>query len=106
MPWIVVRHPGDPPSRTLDGGVAIGKETQVVTQNANATRPRTAVPGYDSRLSITLDPSKMPAGTIEGKVFIEPLLGGGGAFEIKVRATGGANRSTYRVVSPGLSAGP
>jgi hypothetical protein len=105
VPWIVVRHPGDPATRTLDGGVAIGKETQVVTQNANTTRPRIATPGYESRLSITLDPSKMPPGTVEGKVFIEPLLGSGGAFEVKIRATGGATTNRYRVVAPGLSAG-
>lgn len=104
-PWIVVRHPGDATTRTLDGGVAIGKETQVVTQSATTTRPRIAQPGYDSRLSITLDPSRMPAGSIEGKVWIEPLLGSGGPFEIKILATGGATTSTYKIVTPQISAG-
>jgi len=105
-PWIVVRHPGDSITRTLDGGVAIGKETQVVTQSATATRPRIAQPGYDSRLSITLDPSRMSAGSLEGKVWIEPLLGSGGAFEVKITATGGgATTRTYKVVAPQISAG-
>ncbi len=104
-PWLVVRHAGDPATRTLDGGVAVGKEIEVVLQSANAVRPRIAQPGYESKLMITLDPSVMPTGNLQGTVWIEPLLGSGGNFEIKVTATGGANGYQYRLVAPHVANG-
>ena len=115
-PWLVVRHPGDSASRTLDGGVAIGGDIEVVLKQASATQPRVAQKGYDSVLMITLVTNGMAPGTQQGKVWIEPLLGGGGTFEIAVTATNNAPASTpgpsptpvpsrgTRVIAPQLSA--
>jgi hypothetical protein len=101
--WIVVHHPGDT-TRTIDGSVAIGAETQVVIQQATATRPRLAQNGMDSVLVITVDPSMMTPGTSTGKVYIEPLLGGGGVFEVSVTATKGtAVPLPFRRFLPSLS---
>lgn len=102
-PWLVVRHPNDASSRSLDGGVVIGKETEVVTQSANATRPRIAQPGYKSVLTITLDASKMPTGVSHGSVWIEPLLGSGGVFEVKVDATKAEPGLERRAVIPNVA---
>ncbi|MEO6399064.1 MAG: hypothetical protein ABIP13_11395 [Tepidiformaceae bacterium] len=95
--WIVVQHPGDS-TRTLDGSVAVGAETEVVTQQATATRPRIAHKGNDSVLLITVNPAFLTAGVgRSGKVYIEPLLGGGNVFVIDVTVAGGAPPT------PGLS---
>ena len=105
--WIVVHHPGDS-TRTIDGSVAIGAETDVVTQQASATRPRLAVKGKDSVLVITVNPALMPQGTFTGTVFIEPLLGGGGVFAINVSASNGSGTAPpglpFRSVLPALTA--
>jgi hypothetical protein len=101
--WIVVRHPGDPAVRTLDGGVAIGSETDVVTQAPSATLPRVAQKGYQSVLLITLNSALMPPGTSVGKVWIEPLLGGGSAYVVTVTGTKGTVTYSYKAVVPGVS---
>ena len=103
--WIVVNQPGDA-TRTIDGSVAIGAETDVVTQQATATKPRLSVKGRDSVLVITVDPRLMPEGTSTGKVYIEPLLGGGGVFTVNVAATKGTATAPgfpFRNVLPGLA---
>lgn len=100
-PWIVVRHPTDPASRTLDGGVAVGTEIDVVIQKL----PRVTQKGYDSTLVVTLAPDLMPGGSLQGKVWIEPLLGSGGVFELTVTAAQGANSYPYRAVAPGVASG-
>lgn len=103
--WIVVRHPGDPPDRTLDGGIAIGKETDVLSKppgGGTATRQK----GYDSVLAITLDPSILPPGISTGTVWIEPLLGTGTPFQITVKAAnlkGGSTGKTYHSVAPAVA---
>jgi hypothetical protein len=89
-PWLVVRHPGDSATRTLDGGVAIGKETEVVLQKPSPGQVRVTQKGYDSALIITLATAGMAPGKQQGKVWIEPLFGGGGTFEIAVTATNNA----------------
>ena len=95
--WIVVQHPGDS-TRTIDGSVAIGAEADVVTQQATATKPRIAHKGNDSVLVITVNPSFLTPGVgMSGKVYIEPLLGGGGVFVIDVTVAGGAAQT------PGLN---
>lgn len=113
VPWLIVRHPGDSATRTLDGGVAIGKETEVVTQKATASKPRVAQKGYDSVLLVTLDPNTMPTGTYKATLWIEPLVGGGSPFVLTVTATnhgappGGGTpppAGGNRAVAPGLSA--
>jgi hypothetical protein len=97
--WLVARHPGDPVVRTLDGGVAIGGETQVVTQST----PRVAQAGYASVLTVTLDPSVMPGGTSTATLYVEPLLGGGSTFTMTVTATKGPDNYQFRVSVPGLA---
>lgn len=90
-PWIVVRKPGDAASRTLDGGVAIGTDTEVVTQQASAgppPRPRIAQRGYSPQIIITANPSLLGASQDpRGTVWIEPLLGGP-PIAIEVRLEG------------------
>jgi hypothetical protein len=101
--WIVVRHPGDPAVRTLDGGVAIGSETDVVTQAPSATVPRLAQKGYQSVLLVTLNSALMPPGTSVGKVWIEPLLGGGSVYVLTVTGTKGTVPYPFKAVVPGVS---
>lgn len=86
QPWLTVRHPGEAASRTMDGGVAIGDEIEVVTQSPRVDRPRLAQQGYDSVLDITVDASLMPAGTSSATLFIEPLLAPGASFVLPVTA--------------------
>jgi hypothetical protein len=107
--WIAVRHPLDAATRTLDGGVAVGHELDVVVQGANPIQGklRIAQKGYDSTLVITLLPEAMPPGTLHGAVWIEPLLGGGGVFQVNITAThGAAGPVSYKSVAPALSADP
>ncbi len=107
--WIVVRHPGDPPARTLDGGVAIGAETDVVLAQQSGSAPRSAQKGYQSILSVTVDPSLLPEGLQTGTVIIEPLLGGGSPFQLTVSATGATGAANappgykYRSLVPGIA---
>ncbi|MEX0784555.1 MAG: hypothetical protein WD557_18110 [Dehalococcoidia bacterium] len=102
-PWIIVRHDNDQFPRTLDGGVAIGAETEVVLQSANETRPRIAQQGWDSVLRITLDTAAMPPGLTVGAVHVEPLLGSGGAFTVEIIAANGASGLPNRAVVPKLA---
>lgn len=102
--WLIVRHPNDPPGRVVDGGVAIGKETDVVVQKS----PRIATRGRDSELVITVDVANLPEGALSGTVLIEPLLGGGGVTTITVQvvrgdAGGGAPGPGFRSVLPGIT---
>jgi hypothetical protein len=103
-PWLVVRHPKDAASRSLDAGVAIGQDTEVVTQSANATRPRVTQQGWDSTLIITLNPARMPPGSRKGTVWIEPLLGAGNVFEVSVEATNIAAPFENQLFAPALAA--
>lgn len=106
-PWLVVRHPGQA-GRNLDGSVAVGDETQVVTQSGSPgppPRPRLFQQGYDSVLEVTLDPAVLPAGVSTGRVWIEPLLGGGGVFEVEVVAANGASAYPNKRVLPLLASG-
>ena len=102
--WLVVRHPNDPPGRVVDGGVAIGSETDVVVQKT----PRIATRGRDSELQITVDAANLPEGQLTGTVIIEPLLGGGGITTITVQVTrgntgGGAPGPGFKSVLPGIT---
>lgn len=102
--WLIVRHPADPPGRVVDGGVAIGSETDVVVQKS----PRIATRGRDSELVITVDAANLPAGPLSGTVIIEPLLGGGGVTTINVQVVrgdtgGGAPGPGFRSVLPGIT---
>ncbi|MEX1104531.1 MAG: hypothetical protein WED87_09785, partial [Dehalococcoidia bacterium] len=99
----IVRHDNDQFPRTLDGGVAIGAETEVVLQSANETRPRIAQQGWDSVLRITLDTAAMPPGLTVGAVHVEPLLGSGGAFTVEIIAANGASGLPNRAVVPKLA---
>jgi hypothetical protein len=84
MPWLIARHPTDPATRTLDGGVAVGKEVTVVVTSA----PRVTQAGYDSILMVTVDPARYPGGTQTAKLWVEPLYGAGSVFELTVTAIG------------------
>lgn len=103
-PWIVVRHVGDPPDRTLDGGVAVAKDTEVVLVSPTTTRARKAQPGYTATLAIALDPSKMQPGESTGTVWVEPLLGGGASFEVAVTGFKPGHSTPYRNIVPNLAA--
>ncbi|MGD9934677.1 MAG: hypothetical protein AB7T37_13310 [Dehalococcoidia bacterium] len=88
--WLTVRHPGDAPDRTLDGSIAIGAETDVVTQQASPGPPprlRISTKGHVSKLVITVQPALVPAGGGEASIWIEPLLGGS-PIELKVTLDG------------------
>jgi hypothetical protein len=109
-PWIVVRHATDATTRTLDGGVAIGVETEVVTQQASAgppARTRIAEKGYISRLIVTADTSRVGTGdTPVGTIWIEPLLGGQ-SFSLTVQLEGHIGPSLpYRMFVPWVSSEP
>ncbi|MCS7294121.1 MAG: hypothetical protein RMK15_01675 [Chloroflexota bacterium] len=96
-PWIRVRHPGDPVTRTLDGGVAVGTETRVVV-TANQTTA-----GYVSVLLIDVDRSRQPEGVATGAVWIEPLFGQGAPARIDITAVKSGDASSQRIVIPGLA---
>ena len=92
--WIVVSHPGDPAGRTMDGGVAIGSSTAVVTTPPRGSNPAVTQPGYQSVLQITLDPATTPSGSSTGTLIIEPLLGSGNVTTITINATNAAANET------------
>ena len=96
-PWLIVHHPGE--LRHLDAGVVVGNNIEVV----KTSTPRVTQTGYKSTLRITLDVSKLPAGTSEGKVWIEPLLGGGGVFEVDIIAANGAHSYPNKARLPELA---
>ncbi len=103
--WLVVRSPGDPPGRQFDGGVAIGREMQVVTSSA----PRTVQAGYDAVLEIRVDPATIPAGATTGTVLIEPLLGSlqPVTISVTVQRSGSASGPPpfpYRRILPNITA--
>ena len=81
--WLIVRHPGDPPGRVVDGGVAVGPDVEVVIQKS----PRTVQQGKDSVLEITVDPTYMPDEPFSGTVIIDALLGSGDPVTITVSGT-------------------
>jgi len=106
-PWIVVRHAGDASGRTLDAGVAIGSDTEVVTQQASAGPPprqRQAQQGYVSELIVTANPTLVGTGQAPvGTLWIEPLLGGA-PFEMTVMLEGNfVGELPYRQIVPWVS---
>ncbi|MFN0094099.1 MAG: hypothetical protein ACKVVT_04895 [Dehalococcoidia bacterium] len=102
-PWILVK-PNESSSRTLDGGVAIGRDTEVVTQAAGGGKPRVAQRGYKSQLVITFDPGAMPGSQAKGKVWIEPLYGNGEVTEIAIEAQAGPpDPYPYKAFIPGVT---
>jgi hypothetical protein len=108
-PWLVVRHTNDPAGRSLDGGVAVGQETKVVLQTANATRPRIAQDGYVSSLVVTLTQGRVPPGTSTATLVIEPLWGTGQTYRLVVtstRAAGDLDLPVRAVVIGASSDGP
>ena len=105
-PWIVVRHPGDASDRSIDAGVVVGAETEVVTQAPTTTRPRLAQAGYVSSLIITLAPAFVPPGTTTGSVWIEPIFGAGTPFKIDVTIRNAGNNQVplpFRAFAPGVA---
>ncbi len=81
-PWILVRHPQDDSARTLDAGVTVGAEIDVVLSKD----PLRTQKGYHSRLKVTVDPARAPQGVTTGSIIIEPLLGGAPSIVIDVTA--------------------
>ena len=47
----------------------------------------------------------MPAGTVQGQLWIEPLLGGTPAFSIAITANRGGGALLYRAIAPNLAVG-
>jgi hypothetical protein len=102
--WLVARHPGDPPQRTLDGGVAIGTDMDVVTAAPPSSPVRVAKKGYQSVLTVTIDPAAMPPGTSTAVLYIEPLLGSGSTFTMSVSGLNtGTKPLAHRVVAPNVA---
>lgn len=101
-PWIVVRHPGDPRSRTLDGGVVVGNDVEVVITSNPPVKQR----GYVSTLEISLAPEHMGQGAHHGTVWIEPLLGSGGNYVIEVVGYKGEGNFNHTLTLPGLARDP
>lgn len=104
--WIVVNHPGDSPARTMDGGVAVGSGTPVVTQPPHGSTPAVTQAGYQSVLQIALDPATTPAGASTGTVIIEPLFGGGVVTTIAINASNAETSSaplTHHLLAPQVS---
>ncbi|MEX2081406.1 MAG: hypothetical protein WEC33_07290 [Dehalococcoidia bacterium] len=95
--WIVVRHPSDPTTRTLDAGVAIGTNVQV---NVGTTASPILQAGFPSVLTITINPATYPGGTQLGSVWIEPLYGSGSVYKLNlgIHATAAAE---HRITIPG-----
>ncbi|MFQ5382818.1 MAG: hypothetical protein ACE5EF_14560, partial [Dehalococcoidia bacterium] len=81
-PWILVRHPNDDSERTLDAGVAVGAEIDVVLSKD----PLRTQNGFQSRLKVTVDPETAPEGVTTGSIIIEPLLGGAPSIVVDVTA--------------------
>jgi hypothetical protein len=79
-PWLVARHPGDQVSRTLDAGLAVGLETEIVVI-ADPLRTRA---GYTAEIDIALDWRWMVVGSQQGTITIEPLWGTGEPLTIAV----------------------
>jgi len=113
-----VRHPDDDPQRILNGGIAVGREIQVIVQPATESFSLITTAGYDSVLEITVDAENTPAGTQLQTVWIEPLFGGGDIIQITViiergdidqnatpvsTPTQAPNPLPFRAVLPGLS---
>jgi hypothetical protein len=111
-PWLVVRHGNDVQRRNLDGGVAIGTDTDVVTQQKAPGPPakeRVAQKGYVSQLVVLVDADLAPSGRSTGTVWIEPLSGDGAAYRLSVTVDytgGGGPRRPYRLVAPVVSSEP
>ncbi|MGI8927002.1 MAG: hypothetical protein ACR2HN_10200 [Tepidiformaceae bacterium] len=99
-PWLVARHPNDPSTRTLDGGVAIGVETNVVLTST----PRVTQKGYASQLNVSLNAAMVPPGGGTATLWIEPLFGSGAKYELQITATKAGAPLRYRVLAPGISA--
>ena len=82
-PWLVARHPGQPSSVSLDAGIAIGAETEIVV----IAEPRTTRQGYVAEIDVSLDWRQMGLGTQSGTITIQPLWGTGQALTINVDGT-------------------
>jgi hypothetical protein len=80
VPWLVARHPGDQVGRTLDAGIAVGAETEIVVI-ASPLRTRA---GYAAEIDIALDWRQMALGSQQGSIVIEPLWGTGEPLAIAV----------------------
>jgi hypothetical protein len=79
-PWLFARHPGDQVSRTLDAGIAVGAETEIVV----IANPLRTSAGYIAELDIALDWRQMALGSQQGSITIEPLWGTGEPLTIAV----------------------
>lgn len=120
--WLVAREPGNSASRTLDAGIAVGSNVEVVLGGGAGTTM-----GHQARVIVTLDPEGMPAGPVSASITFEPLLAGGQPFTVVVEGVnnyipptptptptpvedGGGETPTpepfYRSVAPALSSAP
>lgn len=119
-PWLVAREPGDSPGRTLDAGIAVGSDVEVVLGGGAGTTQ-----GHQSRVLVTLDPDGMPAGPESASITFEPLAAGGEPFTVVVEGINNYVPQTptpsptpvgedetpepepfYRSVAPALSSAP
>ncbi len=100
VPWLRVRTASDVAvgsTRTLEAGVAVGSDVEVVIVTGVSTQR-----GYDARLIVDLDRSKLPNGVSHGQVVVEPLFGGGAGMTISVSAVKAGSASGPRIVIPGV----
>lgn len=100
VPWLRVRTSYDAAAgsmRTLEAGVAVGSDVEVVIVTGSVSQR-----GYDARLVVDVDRTKLPGGTSNGQVIIEPLYGGGAAKTISVTAVKLGTVLGPRIVVPGV----
>ena len=119
-PWLVAREPGNSASRTLDAGIAVGSNVEVVLGGGGGTTM-----GHQARVIVSLRPDGMPAGPVTATISFEPLVGGGAPFVVTVVGTNNYVPPTptptptppapgetptpepfYRSVAPALSSAP
>jgi hypothetical protein len=80
VPWLIARHPGDSASRSLDAGLAVGSETEIVV----IVDPLRTRDGYVAEIDIALDWHLMQLGSQSGTITIESLWGTGDPLTVVV----------------------
>ena len=81
-PWLIVTGPGPNDTRSIDGGVAIGSDVEVVITGS----PLSTKQGHTADLRITANPAAMPYGAASGTVWFEPIFGAGSPLTVSVSA--------------------
>jgi hypothetical protein len=102
-PWLMVRHINDPTDRSLDAGVAIGANVDVLLEKSGGPRLK----GYDSNLIVAIDASNLPSGAQSAVLYIDSLLGPPVSVPIQISVTRSDQPTPlpFKVRAPGIAAG-